>query len=314
MNKKINIIALLTLFTVAANAGVVSDLFKGDSKASKFSLNKKHSVKLKKPTNLRHTQKAFKNSKLTANTANFEWAANKTFKIKTRLGTKTLVILPKDEEVKVFTLGDSKSFKVEPVGDQFNNILDIQSFVAGADTSLTVIGKTGRIYSFYIKSYTIKSKTLPHFMVYLKASPLYPEKGIQYVDGRNEGGNKLSKREKFIEQIKEDNDYLRALPDGEEIFIDYKMYGDKEIAPYASYDDGKWTYFDFRGQGVVESGRMPVVYRVIDGFDSIVNTRFEGGFIIAESINMKWTLKNGHKTVCIRAKSKKKFHKRFDRR
>jgi type IV secretory pathway VirB9-like protein len=79
------------------------------------------------------------------------------------------------------------------------------------------------------------------------------------------------------------------------------MFGDKEIAPFGVYDDGKWTYFDFRKHFI--SNRLPVAYKVIDKYDSIVNVRVENGFLIAESLSPEgWTLKNGKKTICIRPK------------
>jgi len=89
------------------------------------------------------------------------------------------------------------------------------------------------------------------------------------------------------------------------------MAGEEEIAPYAVYDDGNWTYFDFRDQGFAND-RLPVIYKVVDGFDSIINSRVENGFLVAESISKEgWTLKNGHKVVCVRPK--KSWLKKFTR-
>ncbi len=312
ISNKIAIFLIFMLCFSFSSNGKVNDFF-GKKKQS-FAQKQKEQPLKRKDTNLRDVQVKFNNSSANDNTMRFKWSSQKTFKVKMRLRIKTLIVLPEDEVIKAYTIGDNKSFKVSSISADFKNMVDVQSFYAGVDTNLTIIGRTGRIYNFYLRSYGVQSKMLPDFTIYVDAPSLSPQKSAQFLSDVGRDGARLSRRDKIIRKITAENDYLRNLEEGEEIFIDYKMYGDKEIAPYSAYDDGKWTYFDFRGQGIVESGRMPVIYKVIDGFDAIVNTRFEGGFIIAESINQGWTLKNGQKTVCVKTKNKKKFNSRFDKR
>ena len=303
---------LLAIFPFPLNAGVVGDMFKKPKETIGYSANEDKGLKRRRAVDLRDVQDAFNNSSPEDNITRFSWKASEVFKVKLRLRMKTLIRLPDDEEIKAYTIGDNKSFKVTPIGEGFKNMLDIQSFYAGVDTNLTIIGKRGRIYNFYLRSYPVKSKYTPDFTIYVDAPPLDPDKSVQFMASRNIDGKKLSKREKLIQEITDNNDYLKSLPDTEVIYLDYKMYGEKDIAPYSVYDDGKWTYFDFRGQGIVESGRLPVIYKVVDGFDSIVNTRYKDGIMVAESLNFGWTIKSGNETVCVRGKSKKKFNKRFD--
>ena len=94
-------------------------------------------------------------------------------------------------------------------------------------------------------------------------------------------------------------DYLKTLPPTETINADYRIVGDLDIAPRGVFDDGEWTYFDFRKAPT--SDRTPVVMKVVDGYDSLVNTRWENGFLVAETTSSEgWTLKNGHKYVCVK--------------
>lgn len=55
-----------------------------------------------------------------------------------------------------------------------------------------------------------------------------------------------------------------------------------------------------------------MVYKVVDGYDTITNFRMEKGFLIAESLSPEgWTLRNGKQTVCIKpSKALDKVHPR----
>jgi type IV secretory pathway VirB9-like protein len=312
MSRIIRILILLAIFSGPSYAKILGDVFQEKGETIDYSPSSDSNIGRKRAIDLRDVQEAFSKSSPKENIVRFSWQSSEIFKIKTRLRTKTLILLPEDEEIKAYTIGDTKSFKVSLMGKELPNMLDIQSFYAGVDTSLTIIGKEGRVYSFYIRSYAVKSEFVPDLVVYVDAPPLNPEKSMQFSSELNKEGKSLTKRDLLIKEIIQDNDYLETLADSQEIFLDFKMYGDKEIAPYSVYDDGKWTYFDFRGQGIVESGRLPVLYKVVDKYDAIVNTRYKDGLMIAESINPNWTLKSGDKSVCVKAKSMRKFNKRFD--
>ena len=312
MSKIVKVSIILIMFSNVSYAKILGDVFDKEKETLEYSPSSDSNIGRKRSVDLRDVQEAFTKSSPEDNIVRHQWRSSEIFKIKTRLRTKTLILLPEDEKITAYTIGDTKSFKINLMGKKLPNMLDIQSFYAGVDTSLTIIGKEGRVYSFYVRSYAVKSEFVPDLVVYVDAPPLDPEKSTQFSGETNLEGKRLSKRDLLIKEIIQDNDYLQTLPDTRNMFLDFKMHGDKEIAPYSVYDDGKWTYFDFRGQGIVESGRLPVLYKVIDNYDSIVNTRYKDGIMIAESINFGWTLKSGDKTVCVRAKSFRKFNKRFE--
>jgi len=277
---------------------------------------------VRKDYDLRSIQEAFNKSKLTDNVVSFTYSSNKIYKVKLRLHMNTLVYLPEGEEILAYTLGDDFSFKIKNFGEKIPNLLSVRSDYSGVDTNLSVISKSGKSYSFYLRSYPVKAKVLPDFKLYVK----FPKnKSFQFVNDKKlkQKPSSRTKKEKeklkILAEIKQGNDYLRHLEDPQEINIEYTMRGSKDIAPYAVYDDRRWTYFDFRKNFV--SDRLPVIYKVIDGYDTIVNTRMENGFLIAESLSMEgWTLRNGKKYVCVKStvdlqkkysKQKLKKKKRF---
>jgi type IV secretory pathway VirB9-like protein len=79
--------------------------------------------------------------------------------------------------------------------------------------------------------------------------------------------------------------------------------GDRTIAPDYVYSDGVFTYFHF-GTRAREID-LPVVFRVVDGVETRVNTRTAGRFgevLIAEARG-DFTLRAGARAVCIRRKA-----------
>jgi type IV secretory pathway VirB9-like protein len=222
-----------------------------------------------------------------------------------------MIYLPKGEEILAYSLGDNEAFQVNTFQDTIPNLVNIKSLYSGVDTNLLVVTKSGKNYSFYLRSYSIKSKELPDFIIYIKSPEgmatfqFTDEKLNKTIDLSNPKrkppikSSAYQKRLELLKDLQKDSDYLKELKDPYDININYKMNGDKEIAPLGVYDDGKWTYFDFRKDFV--SNRLPVIYKVIDDYDSVVNTRVENGFLITESLsNEGWTLKNGTKTICIK--------------
>lgn len=89
----------------------------------------------------------------------------------------------------------------------------------------------------------------------------------------------------------------------EDMNFAHKMYevndGDRVIAPNTVYTNGIWTFFHYGKRAA--SVDHPVVYRVVDGVETLVNTRWIGKnneVLVAEATG-DFVLRNGAKTVCI---------------
>ncbi|MAZ80355.1 MAG: P-type conjugative transfer protein VirB9 [Rickettsiales bacterium] len=78
--------------------------------------------------------------------------------------------------------------------------------------------------------------------------------------------------------------------------FNYEYTGDPAIAPIKVFDDKKFTYFEFSDQG----SEIPAIFRVdSNGFESLVNFRSAGNYIIVESVDAQFTLRNGMEIVCV---------------
>ncbi len=91
-----------------------------------------------------------------------------------------------------------------------------------------------------------------------------------------------------------------SLPDlshPERYNFNYSMSGDEIISPVKVFDDGKFTYMQFKDG---EGKELPAVFLVDnDGFEEIANFRVVGDYLIIEKVNYVFTLRTGPATVCV---------------
>ena len=78
--------------------------------------------------------------------------------------------------------------------------------------------------------------------------------------------------------------------------FNYELTGEPSIAPIKVFDNGEFTYFQFTKRG----GDLPAIFSVdSSGFESLVNFRAAGEYLIVERIAAQFTLRNGNDIVCV---------------
>jgi type IV secretory pathway VirB9-like protein len=244
-------------------------------------------IKVPEAVNLRSTQEKFFHIEGKETIKTHKWSRDKLIKINTRMFMESMIVLPEDERIVTIYSGDKRFFRFSRP-ENFPYMLAIQPTEEGIDTSLQVISESGRIYLFYVRSLPIKTKTTPDLLV--------------YVDADNVGGRVDISGSKTISTANSLNqkDYLHSLGVGKKVNGNYKINGSEVIAPQAVYDDGKWTYFDFRN--IPSSMDRPAVYKITDKKQTLVNTRRMDGHIIAETLSGEgWMLELGSQIVCIKS-------------
>lgn len=291
-------------------AAIESDITSGgvvETEASDSELGSKIEM-IGNDFNLKAVQEAFDTAKDTENVAIYDYGLNKTYAVRMRVNMATMIVLPSWERVKAFSLADDLFFSVTNFDneDMLNHLI-LQSNVAGVDTNLVVVGDSGQIYNFYLRNDPVDSPEVPHFTVYIKgAAPLEFLERERAEKAHKEAQKAAQNYGKAITPAIEQSalekakaDYLNSLPDKDDIDLDYEISGDVEIAPRAVYSRHGWTFFDFRE--TLPSDRLPVLYKVVDGYDAVINSRMENGFLVAETISEEgWTLRNGDKVVCVK--------------
>ncbi|WP_332444641.1 TrbG/VirB9 family P-type conjugative transfer protein [Wolinella succinogenes] len=261
---------------------------------------------------LKATQQIFLNEKFSGNEniLSINFIHGKTFRIRTRYAMSTTIILDEDRIIDAI-LGDSVGFeKVIPSKDKYDlsNIIIVKPKMIGIDTSLTIIGESGRLYSFYLYSTDHNSTKYPNLVVFVSEK----HDQITRIPIRNleKEAFELAKAEKEAEEAKkkislEADDYLligdevnRLRVKIDEIERGYAQEGEDSLKAYDIFNDNKFTYFRYDRNRA--DSRFPAVYRVVDGYDNPVNTRVVGNYIIAETLSNRFTLRAGEKWVCVK--------------
>ncbi|MGD9605535.1 MAG: TrbG/VirB9 family P-type conjugative transfer protein [Bacilli bacterium] len=240
-------------------------------------------------------QDAWSKAPLTAGVLNVEWKKDLTVKVRLREGMTTAIVLPDFEEIEMASLGDQVNFKVNLVG---KNKALIYTQASGYDTNLLFIGKTSRVYAFYLRSESWNSKNITDQVVYLsgtmptffQAEPTEEDKAAIAID-------------KTVKDLTKDGvpEWLRAINfDPMKIRHDRKMEGNKDIAPILVFRDDNFTYLDYGDNH--DARYFPAPFRVVDNVDQPVNKRIspDGRYLVIETID-NITLVHGDKVVCIKS-------------
>jgi len=255
---------------------------------------------------LDQVQAAFDNSSPSEGVRRFQYSEAHVMKINLRRHIVTRIKLP--EIVDEAALGDATLFGVRHEhGDSY---VDVWPVVAGVDSNLIVQDTHGRIFTFYVRALPVDSTTVPDLTVLVSevgpyASPLSlkpdqkvenlenpeAEKDAQSVvsgpisDGRGESGAFPT-------------DFVDGIPfDAAKVNYEFKMYGDRSIAPDRVFTDGVWTYLYYDPERFHQVD-LPVPFRLVDGIDTPVNYRIGKSLIAVEAVG-EFSLINGHRIVCV---------------
>ncbi len=249
-------------------------------------------------TNLNAVQTAFNTSSATANIKTCYYSPNTICKIRIRERMPTVIKLP--SKIVSWVLGDGRNFKVVVLNKE-NNLLSLSAIFAGIDTNLTLISVDNKLFPFYIRVDSIKSDYLSDFVVRVVDTTAL--KSLQPKLTTNADNKTAKITDKLQEKII--NEYLNKKPEikAENINFNYQINSkNKTLLPKAIFDDGFWTYFKYGDKDMTAVTNLPVIYKVIDGYDTPINSRIEGGNLIVESISDKWTIRAGELYACVSKK------------
>ncbi len=132
---------------------------------------------LKPMTNFNAIQNNFfaKNRSIKDNAHFIHYTIGDTFNIRLRYAMTTTFIF--DEPIAQVVLGDDIGFSTKMLGEDkehlISNILLVKPLQIGVDSNLTIIGKSGKVYSFYVFSTTYTSSKNPALMVYVSSKEYF---------------------------------------------------------------------------------------------------------------------------------------------
>lgn len=238
----------------------------------------------KDPFSVGAVQKGWDQQDLDSRITEIAWMPNRIMRLTVRDFMSTTVKLPEWETIVHFESGEDGNFILKKICP---NILTLRAVYAGCDTNLTVVGKTGNVYTFYVRSISFQDKNLPDLVYYVHTEIGKDKKDIR----------KPTIEEREHVDVKDDIPFNPS-----NLKFDYFMSGSPEIAPQTVYDDGLFTWLDYGNRWNSED--LPTVYHLKDEVESPVNTRIEGTKIVIEVVG-DFVLKSGEKRVCIFAEGVK---------
>lgn len=262
-------------------------------------------------TNLKAIQTAFDESDPRANVKRIPYHPDMTYKIRLREFMGSAIILPPGEKIVSYTLFEKHNFTVTPLSDQnplLTNVFNVYARYHGADTNLIVHGESGNIYSFYLRVDSVKSPEMPDLVTYIEDPPTTERMEALAAQATFEEEKAIKAAEaeakkKAEAEEESGNDYLKSLPtkvSPDDLNFAYILKGgNDDIKPIRVFDDGHFTFFQYGQEDLDHVQTLPTVYRVVEGYDTPVNTRISGGCIVAETTNAKWTLRSGETHFCV---------------
>lgn len=226
----------------------------------------------------------------------YVWRPDFVMPIRTREFMTTTIELPAWEKIDRIILGDTMVFEATRVKD---HIVVVRPSHSGADTNMTMIGASGNLYNFYLRSEGWNSTRITDLAVYVTAG----KPGLARLEERADSRAGMTGEEAGTDE-EAPEDYLREIAfDPANIQFNMRVLAktpaDIDIAPLRVFSDGVWTYFDYGDKA--DTQRRPVVFQLIDGVETMVNTRTagpRGNMIVAEAVG-DFVLRNGRRVICV---------------
>ncbi len=175
------------------------------------------------------------------------------------------------EEIKTISMGDSTAWMMNPSG----NRLFLKPVEQDATTNMMLITNK-RVYLFELharETDDIEDKDMIFIMRFV-----YPEDN----------------------QTLTVSNYLDAVPDPDsepgKYNFNYTISGTDLIAPLRIFDDGQFTYFQFKNK----NADLPAFFMVdAHGNESLINYRTRGDYIVVERVAKQFTLRHGADIACV---------------
>lgn len=182
---------------------------------------------------------------------------NNVFVLKGRYGYQTQIVFAPNETVQNVSIGDSLAWQAVPV----NNNLFIKPMAASL-TNMTVLTNLNS-YNFQLDSRD--AKVTPTYKIQF----IYPDGGYDAAGNTNAVAN-------F---------------DPDKLNWKYSFTGDRSLAPIEAFDNGQFTYFKFKKDGM---SRLPAIF-VVDKNrnETLVNYHIQGDYVVINSVAKQYTLRNG---------------------
>jgi len=248
--------------------------------------------------------------------AQLSWDAGTVLPIKLRNGMVTMVNLPVGEQIEEAIVGNDGFFTIDATQGGRTMYITPAPDNMGSDTNLIVTGKSGNVYTFYLRSEPANASEITYSQVDVSLDGGARLPSGAGMSGTTAGGSmnsifkKTPAKSGTIGVDGENYDWIKTMKiDPSEFRFDLDIFvpnpDDYVIAPERVWRDRVFTYIDF-GDKVISMTQRPVVSLLVEGGESPVGFRTDGEdgrLLIVEAVG-DMVLRSGQRIVCIKKRSK----------
>ncbi|MDB5973269.1 MAG: virB9 [Nevskia sp.] len=199
--------------------------------------------------------------------------------IKCHAGFEQMIELGEGEKIESLSLGDSLAWQVVP--NKEGNRLFLKPVEPKAHTNLAVITNR-RSYAFELVAVNLLAEidTLSYVVRFQ-----YPQDEDAKVQAQL-AAVAHDKQQEVVPDRKTDPSAWN---------LDYTFQGNTELSPLHVFDDGTFTYFQFR-----DKQDVPAIFLVADGQnESLLNYHVSGKYVVVERTGKQFTLRSRAGVVCV---------------
>jgi type IV secretion system protein VirB9 len=186
-------------------------------------------------------------------------------------GYQSSIIFAEDETIETISMGDSIPWQMVPNG----NRLFLKPIEQDATTNMTLITNK-RVYYFELHAQEATDINEDGLMFAVKF--LYPDDQDSASIGTNNASAGPDLTDKSLYNF------------------NYTISGPDIVSPIKIFDDGKFTYFEFKDN---ESELPAIFYVTSRGTEGLINYRMAGKYLVIESIRERFTLRHDKDIVCV---------------
>jgi len=194
------------------------------------------------------------------------------YKVVASYGFQTTIEFSSQEIIETISIGDSIAWQIVPAGHR----VFIKPQELNALTNMTVVTSM-RPYYFELGAKKSRDPKSVTFLVRFT----YPDASLPVtaVAAASKAAALLAKKP---------TDYN----------FNYTLTGSRDIAPMRVFDDGEFTYMQFRS-----TTDLPAIFLVDkEKQESVVNYRIEGPYVVIERTGTQFSLRHGSEITCVHNK------------
>lgn len=195
------------------------------------------------------------------------------YKFSGHYGFESSIEFAADESIEAISMGDSTAWQLQPNG----NRIFLKPVEQGATTNMTVLTNK-HTYLFEMHAREANDINDPDMtFIYRFIYPNGDQNGI-------------------VKHYAESQPIPDIQHEAWKYNFNYKVSGPEVTAPIRIFDDGEFTYFQFRNK----NADVPAFFMVdTAGNESLINYRSRGDYIVVERVAAQFTLRHGADLNCV---------------